>query len=189
MALCQIEIVVGNVLPGVAVTQRVGVTGCFYLTARSNEFHVGAIAVVFPVALGRKRGTQNRANTQIFNRLNVDVGISCYTNLFGVVLICTGNFIGQEVYGRVALNRLNIDVAFGIVNLAQWYCAECTVDAAAPNVPIAPGQAGLDTGRQPVSERSEEHTSELQSRPHLVCRLLLEKKKKYMSANIIIIFL
>src|SRR3989442_7431905 len=26
-------------------------------------------------------------------------------------------------------------------------------------------------------KRSEEHTSELQSRPHLVCRLLLEKKK------------
>src|SRR5436305_13572454 len=31
-------------------------------------------------------------------------------------------------------------------------------------------------GRSPT--RSEEHTSELQSRPHLVCRLLLEKKKK-----------
>src|SRR2546422_2379126 len=29
-----------------------------------------------------------------------------------------------------------------------------------------------------VIERSEEHTSELQSRLHLVCRLLLEKKKK-----------
>src|SRR3989442_9338515 len=29
--------------------------------------------------------------------------------------------------------------------------------------------------------RSEEHTSELQSRPHLVCRLLLEKKKKTAS--------
>src|SRR5690554_7557835 len=29
----------------------------------------------------------------------------------------------------------------------------------------------------PISDRSEEHTSELQSRPHLVCRLLLEKKK------------
>src|SRR5690554_7004324 len=27
-------------------------------------------------------------------------------------------------------------------------------------------------------DRSEEHTSELQSRPHLVCRLLLEKKKQ-----------
>src|SRR3989442_4685380 len=30
----------------------------------------------------------------------------------------------------------------------------------------------------PTCSRSEEHTSELQSRPHLVCRLLLEKKKK-----------
>src|SRR3989442_10656593 len=28
-----------------------------------------------------------------------------------------------------------------------------------------------------IVDRSEEHTSELQSRPHLVCRLLLEKKK------------
>src|SRR2546429_7825278 len=32
--------------------------------------------------------------------------------------------------------------------------------------------------RDMVDERSEEHTSELQSRLHLVCRLLLEKKKK-----------
>src|SRR3989442_5891689 len=31
--------------------------------------------------------------------------------------------------------------------------------------------------------RSEEHTSELQSRPHLVCRLLLEKKKKHKKTN------
>src|SRR3989442_5940070 len=30
-------------------------------------------------------------------------------------------------------------------------------------------------------QRSEEHTSELQSRPHLVCRLLLEKKKTKQS--------
>src|SRR5687768_18284563 len=32
--------------------------------------------------------------------------------------------------------------------------------------------------RSPFHSRSEEHTSELQSRLHLVCRLLLEKKKK-----------
>src|SRR5690554_7168909 len=31
--------------------------------------------------------------------------------------------------------------------------------------------------------RSEEHTSELQSRPHLVCRLLLEKKKTQTTTN------
>src|SRR5690554_1230869 len=39
-----------------------------------------------------------------------------------------------------------------------------------------PAQAGVDHHPHPV-DRSEEHTSELQSRPHLVCRLLLEKKK------------
>src|SRR5256884_3386945 len=33
--------------------------------------------------------------------------------------------------------------------------------------------------RDPKGIRSEEHTSELQSRLHLVCRLLLEKKKTY----------
>src|SRR6266508_2611067 len=34
--------------------------------------------------------------------------------------------------------------------------------------------------------RSEEHTSELQSRGHLVCRLLLEKKKTETSADLIL---
>src|SRR5690554_7420965 len=34
------------------------------------------------------------------------------------------------------------------------------------------------------SLRSEEHTSELQSRPHLVCRLLLEKKNKEAEASL-----
>src|SRR2546429_5702702 len=37
--------------------------------------------------------------------------------------------------------------------------------------------AGSD-GRESFEPRSEEHTSELQSRLHIVCRLLLEKKKK-----------
>src|SRR3989442_12008102 len=40
------------------------------------------------------------------------------------------------------------------------------------------GRAGLRRSGGPGHARSEEHTSELQSRPHLVCRLLLEKKKR-----------
>src|SRR5690606_39883610 len=41
----------------------------------------------------------------------------------------------------------------------------------------------LPSGRASPSSRSEEHTSELQSRENLVCRLLLEKKKtKYTTA-------
>src|SRR5688572_32704810 len=37
---------------------------------------------------------------------------------------------------------------------------------------------GSDPKRQSLYARSEEHTSELQSQSNLVCRLLLEKKKK-----------
>src|SRR5687768_18157089 len=40
------------------------------------------------------------------------------------------------------------------------------------------GEQALGHPDRPHHERSEEHTSELQSRLHLVCRLLLEKKKK-----------
>src|SRR3989449_3996598 len=42
------------------------------------------------------------------------------------------------------------------------------------------------TDRTDYLSRSEEHTSELQSRLHLVCRLLLEKKKKKKIIKIII---
>src|SRR2546429_3520611 len=38
---------------------------------------------------------------------------------------------------------------------------------------------GVVGNRRQAADRSEEHTSELQSRLHLVCRLLLEKKKKH----------
>src|SRR5688572_32522778 len=46
----------------------------------------------------------------------------------------------------------------------------------AGSVPVAAGGAG-QLG-EPGAGRSEEHTSELQSQSNLVCRLLLEKKKK-----------
>src|SRR3712207_8218083 len=56
------------------------------------------------------------------------------------------------------------------------------------------GDEGLRHGRHlivpapavravPAAPRSEEHTSELQSRQYLVCRLLLEKKKKTIIRN------
>src|SRR3712207_7489275 len=38
----------------------------------------------------------------------------------------------------------------------------------------------VELGQPRQGQRSEEHTSELQSRQYLVCRLLLEKKKKLM---------
>src|SRR5205814_3737891 len=62
-----------------------------------------------------------------------------------------------------------------------------TLASAASRLPFAPPETarGAQEGRyandllpKPAWRRSEEHTSELQSLRHLVCRLLLEKKKK-----------
>src|SRR3712207_7602554 len=53
-----------------------------------------------------------------------------------------------------------------------------------PRVPVGAGRGGGGGGPAGLARprewrgRSEEHTSELQSRQYLVCRLLLEKKKK-----------
>src|SRR3989442_9374150 len=49
-----------------------------------------------------------------------------------------------------------------------------------PQLCVKPRKSKLTVLRQ---TRSEEHTSELQSRPHLVCRLLLEKKKKMIRSR------
>src|SRR2546429_6782805 len=56
-----------------------------------------------------------------------------------------------------------------------------------PHLSVAQNvQYGL--ARLPAAERSEEHTSELQSRLHLVCRLLLEKKIEITSSLLTCIF-
>src|ERR1041385_9569261 len=51
-------------------------------------------------------------------------------------------------------------------------------------ISASPGSGGMAVNppkTTPRQRRSEEHTSELQSRLHLVCRLLLEKKNTYMT--------
>src|SRR5690554_7376028 len=79
-------------------------------------------------------------------------------------------------FGKMALDMSTFIPAtpFGILELLRRYEVETK------------GKHTVVIGRshivgRPMSilmSRSEEHTSELQSRPHLVCRLLLEKKKK-----------
>src|SRR2546421_3928953 len=50
--------------------------------------------------------------------------------------------------------------------------------------PRKPGTTGTTPRAPPAARRSEEHTSELQSRSDLVCRLLLEKKKKLIKQKL-----
>src|SRR5690625_5609023 len=63
---------------------------------------------------------------------------------------------------------------------------EVDLDLVVPDKNLSLNENAIEAWK-PISSqyRSEEHTSELQSRGHLVCRLLLEKKKKKQIIKII----
>src|SRR5258708_11468472 len=69
---------------------------------------------------------------------------------------------------------------------AATYCLRVLGQQVAPLQSLAVfdfGGGTLDEHRERLQRRSEEHTSELQSPDHLVCRLLLEKKKRHQHAR------
>src|SRR3712207_9501733 len=61
-----------------------------------------------------------------------------------------------------------VAILFGVTLSAMNFCVYLSLD----RIPL-----GIVVTLEFVGPRSEEHTSELQSRQYLVCRLLLEKKK------------
>src|SRR3712207_8187701 len=72
----------------------------------------------------------------------------------------------------------------------EWVCLTLRTASTAEGIRgrAHPGE-GLGAGSSPwccSPERSEEHTSELQSRQYLVCRLLLEKKKIHYTFTYVI---
>src|SRR2546422_6215529 len=78
----------------------------------------------------------------------------------------------STLFPYTTLFRSQMDKAAGEFN-------HCLADFVAPKSPQrASGHEQLPDYIGAFAVRSEEHTSELQSRLHLVCRLLLEKKKK-----------
>src|SRR5690606_41798988 len=80
------------------------------------------------------------------------------------------------------LGRIEIRDTFSIVEVAAA-SAERVIQAL-NGVTLKGRSLRVDYDRKPVQPpRSEEHTSELQSRENLVCRLLLEKKKHKECAN------
>src|SRR5439155_24604866 len=82
----------------------------------------------------------------------------------------------SDLMGRRSLSGSPIG---GIVETQEMldFCGQHNITAEVEVIPIQKINEAYD--RLVKSDvRSEEHTSELQSRGHLVCRLLLEKKKK-----------
>src|SRR5690625_5979074 len=80
-----------------------------------------------------------------------------------------------EVFFKNENNAESAQAQLRTLKVIEMYIEEMPEDARTTlYVPVFP--ASLDTNTT-GSARSEEHTSELQSRGHLVCRLVLEKKK------------
>src|SRR5439155_26562115 len=69
-----------------------------------------------------------------------------------------------------------LDLKFNVTNDAQLWTDE-EIDRLIEDY-VQAANIAWDMGADKPVNRSEEHTSELQSRGHLVCRLLLEKKKR-----------
>src|SRR5690625_3190077 len=76
------------------------------------------------------------------------------------------------------LAKARVEAAFEFFEKLNvpYFCFH-DVDIAPVGDTLKESNENLDTIVTMIKDRSEEHTSELQSRGHLVCRLLLEKKK------------
>src|SRR3712207_8701173 len=61
-------------------------------------------------------------------------------------------------------------------------CARLEIECRLPHLNSTPHRHYMTYYTPRTFDRSEEHTSELQSRQYLVCRLLLEKKKKIITS-------
>src|SRR5690554_7694078 len=79
--------------------------------------------------------------------------------------------INQPLSGCASINTYSNTC----VNLAANCCKRLSSEGKAGAVKKKRFTKRTNTS---TNTRSEEHTSELQSRPHLVCRLLLEKKNR-----------
>src|SRR5690606_41338170 len=83
-----------------------------------------------------------------------------------------------SLHDALPICHLEAALAFGHHQLFRSEPAQHLAQGADANAVILFQPVQLELfGRGQTAERSEEHTSELQSRENLVCRLLLEKKK------------
>src|SRR2546429_3364821 len=83
-----------------------------------------------------------------------------------------------EIYTLSLHDALPISVEQALRNVEEVIQLEGPQNIAAFILEPVTGTNGVLVPPDGYLQRSEEHTSELQSRLHLVCRLLLEKKKK-----------
>src|SRR3712207_7449208 len=96
------------------------------------------------------------------------------STLFPYTTLFRSDVVGLEA---AVLLRVGLDVAPGVEGAAV---ADGNQRPLRDDGPVVEDPAADPDAQQPPQDRSEEHTSELQSRQYLVCRLLLEKKNRHI---------
>src|SRR5215203_3805802 len=93
----------------------------------------------------------------------------------GVLIVVHGFGAGAHLLAFFFNDTVTTDIYTLSLHNALPISPEIELDTLAAGTP---GFTGADLANLINEARSEEHTSELQSRQYIVCRLLLEKKKK-----------
>src|SRR5690554_4195961 len=154
--------VIGGLL--ILILKSFGLFDLFIDVDKMNEFmeaityHALGLGVIALTLKDNKRTKNKELQKQVFN----------------AGLITVNTYLIQAIIGTIIVVLLAVTFLKGLFPAAGFL------------LPLGYGQGSgqaltfgsiFETSYGFVG-RSEEHTSELQSRPHLVCRLLLEKKKK-----------
>src|SRR5699024_10529426 len=100
--------------------------------------------------------------------------------IFGLVTLCWGSFMAVRQTDLKAILAYSTISQLGMIMAMLGFGTELAIFAAVFHIlnhATFKGSLFMVAGIVDLQTRSEEHTSELQSRFDLVCRLLLEKKK------------
>ena len=111
------------------------------------------------------KGVDIKQGAKLFGHCTIDSGTERATTIGEDVWLMKGAHVGH-------------DAIIGANCVLSCHCAIGGHVVLSENCNIALNSSVHQYLELPEGTRSEEHTSELQSRLHLVCRLLLEKKKK-----------
>src|SRR2546430_14844830 len=105
-----------------------------------------------------------------------------YVFYFNVILLTSFYFFFFNDTATTEIYTLSLHDALPIS--LMFACSYGAAFGAIQHIPrIVPGLPQVVHLARAAQERSEEHTSELQSQSNLVCRLLLEKKKRQLLKN------
>src|SRR5690606_1257061 len=118
--------------------------------------------------------------------------VAPFEGMLGLRKVSLGDYVtpGQDIVNIESIETLKVDFRVSeiyAVQLKVGQSIKITLDAI-PGATFDGEVYAIDPAHDPngraVILRSEEHTSELQSRENLVCRLLLEKKKKKLPTGL-----